>query len=181
MPGTFIKQNLPSPQAYFEGQGLVLQPGGKRWRTTRCEFHGGSDAMRVHLGTGAWVCMAGCGARGGDVLAYHMAAHCLSFVEAAKALGAWQEHPAQDHGPGHEHRRTRHQRDDSHRHPAQPSPRSAMALVREELLLCAILISDALRGRLTQEGHARLCQAAGRVRFVAELAGITEEEFANHD
>ncbi len=85
--GTFVKHNLPSPQAYYEAEGLVLQPGGQRWRTTRCEFHGGSDSMRVHLGSGAFVCMAGCGARGGDVLAYHMAAHGMGFVEAAKALG----------------------------------------------------------------------------------------------
>ena len=45
--------------------------------------------MRVNTQTGAYCCMAGCGARGGDVLAYHMAAHGLAFVDAAKALGAW--------------------------------------------------------------------------------------------
>ena len=44
--------------------------------------------MRIMVTTGAFVCMA-CGARGGDVLAYHMAAHGLGFVEAAKQLDAW--------------------------------------------------------------------------------------------
>jgi len=30
-----------------------------------------------------------CGARGGDVLAFHMHKHGLHFVDACKQLGAW--------------------------------------------------------------------------------------------
>lgn len=37
----------------------------------------------------AFACMAGCGARGGDVLAFHMATTGDEFIEAAKALGCW--------------------------------------------------------------------------------------------
>jgi hypothetical protein len=32
-----------------------------------------------------------CGARGGDVLAFHQHKHGLNFVEACKQLGAWLE------------------------------------------------------------------------------------------
>ena len=71
------------------GQGCVA-------RTTRCAFHGGSDSMRVNVRSAAFACMAGCGARGGDVFAYHMAAQGLGFVEAA---GPW--------GPGRKSRSTR--------------------------------------------------------------------------
>ena len=31
-----------------------------------------------------------CGAKGGDVLAFHMQRHGLRFIEAARALGAWE-------------------------------------------------------------------------------------------
>jgi len=35
------------------------------------------------------MCMT-CGARGADVLAFYMLRHRVSFIEAAKALGAWE-------------------------------------------------------------------------------------------
>jgi hypothetical protein len=34
-----------------------------------------------------------CGARGGDVLAFHMQRYELRFIDAAKALGAWEVSP----------------------------------------------------------------------------------------
>jgi ribosomal protein L40E len=83
------RELLPDPVSYYEGQGLMFMGSHRApWRTTECRFHGGSDSMRIMVTTGAFVCMA-CGARGGDVLAYHMAAHSLGFVEAAKQLDAW--------------------------------------------------------------------------------------------
>jgi hypothetical protein len=51
---TFIRDNLPDAASYFEGQGLTLTgPRSAKWRTTRCEFHGGSDSMRVNIASGA--------------------------------------------------------------------------------------------------------------------------------
>lgn len=89
--GEFLRDQLPDPAAYFAGEGLVLTgPRSAKWKTTRCDFHGGSDSMRVNTVTGGWVCMA-CNAKGGDVLAYHMAAHGQDFITAAKELDAWQE------------------------------------------------------------------------------------------
>jgi len=100
---TFDRDRLPDPVNYYEGQGLILKgPRSTKWKTTRCELHGGGDSMRVNVATGAFRCM-NCGARGGDVLAYHMAESGLEFVEAAKALGAWIEDgkPRKPQNPQH--------------------------------------------------------------------------------
>jgi len=152
--GEFLKDHLPEPAAYFEAQGLVLQPG-KRWRTTSCTFHGGSDSMRVNAETGAFVCMAGCGARGGDVLAYHQAAHGLGFVEAAKDLGAYRD----DGKP--------------HQGATKPSPVPARALLGVaafELTVCTMVLADALEGRLSDDDFDRFRESAGRVIYIAEVA-----------
>lgn len=79
---------LPEPIDYYASVGLVFRERAGKWRTTRCEFHGGSDSMRVNTQTGAYVCMA-CGARGGDVLDYERAVTGADFATAARALGCW--------------------------------------------------------------------------------------------
>lgn len=84
----FDPAGLPEPMAYYESVGL--EPKGKGvWRTAVCDFHGGSESMRINTRSGCFVCMAGCGACGGDMVAYEMTRNGLGFVEAAKALGAW--------------------------------------------------------------------------------------------
>lgn len=147
---TFIRENLPDPVTYFEAEGLKLDGRGK-WRTTECKFHGGSDSMRINLASGAFVCMAGCGARGGDVLAYHMAAHGLDFITAAKALGAWQE-------DGQPHR------------PQKPKPLPATQAIQAlcfESNLAAIAAGNIARGvQLTENDHARLYVCAQRIQTI---------------
>ena len=86
---SFDRSRLSDAIGYFENQGLRLV-GKSKWRTTECHFHGGSNSMRVNTATGSWVCMS-CAAKGGDVLAYEIAANSSHFVDAAKALGAWVE------------------------------------------------------------------------------------------
>lgn len=151
---TFIRDSLPEPASYFEEQGLVLQRGGK-WRTTSCAFHGGSDSMRVNTQTGAFCCMAACGARGGDVLAYQMAAHGQDFITAAKALGAWRDDPADQKRP---------------RSKPLPFPaRDALEVLAGEATLTAVAAGNLARGvALSQEDLARLVQAAGRINVIAE-------------
>ena len=84
----FDRTRLPDPSAYFEAQGLTLKGKGA-WRDAVCPFHDDSlPSLRVRLETGAFKCMA-CGAHGGDVLAYHMKLHGLTFKAAVVALGAW--------------------------------------------------------------------------------------------
>lgn len=122
--GHFDRERLPDPEAYYtEVAGLRFRERRGVWRTTSCAFHGGSDSMRVNLRSGAWCCMS-CGASGGDVLAYHMRAHGLDFVEAARQLGAWI-----DDSGGPIIRRDRR--------PAGLSAADALALMRADALLIA--------------------------------------------
>ncbi len=151
--GEFIKANLPDALSYFESEGLQLNSRGK-WRTTACIFHGGSDSMRINTESGAWVCMAGCGARGGDVLAYHMAAHGLDFISAAKALGAWHD----DGQPSKPHR---------------PKPLPAIEAIRVlafESILTAVAAGNIANGvTLTDNDRARVMVAAGRINKITQL------------
>jgi CHC2 zinc finger len=151
----FERELLPDPASYFESEGLALEGHG-RWQTTQCDFHGGSDSMRVNVDSGGWVCMA-CGERGGDVLAFHMKRHDLDFVAAAKALGAYRD----DGRP--------------HQAPAAPRPLSArMAL--DVLRLEAWVIVVAMRnvelegGPPSDEDWDRVMTAVRRIEIIAEGA-----------
>lgn len=85
----FERERLPDPPAYFEGAGLRLVGRG-RWRSALCPFHDDTHpSLRVNAENGAFRCMA-CGAKGRDVLEFHRQRHGLSFVQAARDLGAWQ-------------------------------------------------------------------------------------------
>lgn len=149
----FDRSRLPDPLSYFESIGLVLEGRGK-WRTAPCVFHGGRDSMRVNVETGAFVCMAGCGARGGDVLAYHRAVTGDDFVAAARALGAWV-----DGGRPAPHR------------PAPFPARDALELLAREATLIAVAACNVGHGvQLSDEDRRRLLQAAGRVQALVEAS-----------
>ncbi len=91
-PSGFNRQRLPLPADYFKSQGLKLVGGGE-WKNALCPFHADTrPSLRLRLDTGGFRCMV-CGAHGGDVLAFHRLKTGLGFVEAAKALGAWEKQP----------------------------------------------------------------------------------------
>ena len=82
------RAHLPNPATYFREQGLKLTGGGE-WKNAVCPFHEDSKpSLRVRIATGGFRCMA-CGAHGGDVLSFHMQRYGMRFIDAAKALGAW--------------------------------------------------------------------------------------------
>ena len=150
---TFERRNLPDAETYYDLRGLKLTGRGK-WRTTECKFHGGSDSMRINTDSGAFACMAGCGARGGDVLAYHMAQHGLEFVEAAKALGAWID----DGRPATQHK------------PSPLSPRQALEVLAVEANLVAIAAANVAHGVvLSQVDLSRVLTASGRITRLVEV------------
>ena len=142
---------LPDPTEYFEQQGLQLKGLGT-WGTTRCEFHDGSESMRVKRTSGAWVCMS-CGVKGGDVLAYEIQRHGTDFVQAAKALGAWV---------------------DDGRSPVQTKPtalsaRQAIEVLSFESLLVGIEAARIAKGHVpSQLDLARILAAAGRLQLISE-------------
>ena len=148
---SFERDRLPDPRSYYESEGLQLSRGNK-WVTTACNFHQGSDSMRVNLHSGAFVCMA-CGARGGDVLSYHQAAYGMEFIEAAKALGCWV--------------------DDGKPTPTKPAPftpRQAIEVLANEANFVAIAAGNVAHGvALTQADRDRLMAAAGRILRIQEV------------
>jgi len=150
----FRRELLPDAQDYYEHTaGLTFRERRGKWRTTGCPFHGSSDSLRINVETGAFVCMAACGARGGDVLSFHMAAHGLTFIEAAKRLGAWV--------------------DDGRPPPARPMPFSArdgLSVLADEVALVAIAASNVAHGVMLSDGDLeRLRLAAARIIRVAEV------------
>ncbi|MDO9206516.1 CHC2 zinc finger domain-containing protein [Methylotenera sp.] len=86
--GKFSRKDLPPSIPYYQSQGITLKGTGA-WRDAICPFHPDTKpSLRVNIEKGAYRCMV-CGARGGDVLAFHQHKHGLNFVEACKQLGAW--------------------------------------------------------------------------------------------
>lgn len=151
---SFDRNLLPAAIAYFSAEGIELE-GRSRWRTGRCDFHGGSDSLRVNVESGAWRCMA-CGTKGGNVLDYAMQRHGLSFIEAARALGAYTADSRLQ------------QRTES---PRPFSARDALTVIELELNVCTVVISDVLRGVTPNAGDwQRYLEAAGRVGAVAQEA-----------
>ncbi len=150
---SFDRTLLPDPVAYFENQGLTLKgPGRAKWKTTACNFHGGSDSMRVNTENGAWVCMS-CGEKGGDVLAYETKDSGREFVDAAKALGCWVD-------DGRPQVQTK---------PTPLSPRLALSVLAFESSLAAIAAANVAHGyALTQIDLDRLLLAANRISNIVE-------------
>ncbi len=152
----FERDRLTDPMSYFESEGLRLTgPRNARWKTTSCAFHGGSDSMRVNTSTGAWVCMS-CGAKGGDVLAYHMQLHGLDFVPAAQALGAWVGDEIPVRPPN----------------PTALSPRAALEVLGFESTLVAVAAGNVAVGRVLSDADSqRLLICANRIlRIVGDYA-----------
>jgi len=150
--GEFIRENLPDPESYFEAEGLKLEGKGK-WRTGPCNFHGSRATMRVNTESGGFVCMAGCGAKGGDVLAYYMAVHGVGFIDAAKALGAWSDNGKPER-----------------RHRPKPLPANqAIQVLAFESTLTAIAAGNLSNGKLlTEMDRSRLYVAAQRINAISE-------------
>lgn len=150
---TFDRRNLPEPVGYYEAAGLVFRERRGKWRTTRCEFHGGSDSMRINTESGSFCCMA-CGASGGDVLAYEMQATGAEFIDACKALGAWTD----DGQPAVQHK------------PTPLSPRAALQAIAFEVTLVAIEASRIASGIVPSEADkARVLAASNRITRIMEV------------
>ncbi len=153
---TLDRTRLPEPIGYYESQGLTFRERKGKWRTTSCNFHGSTDSLRINTDSGAFVCMAGCGARGGDVLAYHRAVTGLDFIAAARELGAWVE----DDKPAPKHQR-----------PAPFAARDALHVLRHDAVLTAVAAANVARGVvLTDDDLSALLKAAARIQHIVEVA-----------
>lgn len=86
--GKFSRKALPPLIQYYKTQNIILS-GDTKWNEATCPFHpDAKSSLHINIERGAYRCMV-CGARGSDVLAFHMHKHGLNFVKACKQLGAW--------------------------------------------------------------------------------------------
>jgi len=132
---SYDRNQLPDPANFFESESLVLKgPSSSTWKTTKCDFHGGSDSMRVNVKTGAFRCM-NCGESGGDVLSYLMKKHGLEFVSAAKSIGAW----VNDGKPQQQFK------------PTTLSPRAALQVLNREATITAVAAGNLAKGMTLSE------------------------------
>lgn len=150
----FDRNLLPDPPEYYESRGLVLTgPRNSPWKTTRCDFHGGSDSMRINTQTGGWICMS-CYVHGGDVLSFEMQADGVDFVTAAKALGAWIEDG----------------RAPVNQKPTPLNPKAAMGLVAQELMIGYVVACDVFKGiKPSEDDMERLGLVVYRLARIAEV------------
>jgi len=94
--GVFQKERLPSVRPFYERElGELGRPDRKGWARVRrgCPFHDSKSkrSFFVNLQSdGAFFCH-GCGAKGGDVIAFTMQRARIGFKEACQRLGCWNE------------------------------------------------------------------------------------------
>lgn len=94
-----------------------------------------------------------CGEKGGDVLAYEIAASGADFVAAAKAIGAWVDDGRPYTPPK----------------PTPLSPRAALSAMAFEAMLTAVAAGNIAQGvLLTDADRSRLMTAAGRINRMME-------------
>ena len=151
--GHFDREALPHPAEWLERIGIE-GPRERRgvWRTYRCPKHGGWS-LRVNTESGAFCCMAGCGS-GGDLLAFEQWRAGASFIEAARALGAWRDDPS---GPLVR----------TDRRPAGLSASDALALIRRDVESLAIEAARAAKaGEIEPSIRGYLIATAARVLSV---------------
>lgn len=84
----FDRSLLPAPAVYYsqEIQNLKIK---SEWIQTHCCFHDDSKpSLGINMNDGHFRCFA-CGAKGGDILAFHRLRYGMSFTEAVDYFGAW--------------------------------------------------------------------------------------------
>lgn len=79
------QDSLPTPYSYYK----KLFPyifSGREWVNVRCCFHKDKNpSLSINLKSGGYFCHA-CGAKGGDVLSFHMSKNQMTFKAAVAAL-----------------------------------------------------------------------------------------------
>jgi hypothetical protein len=84
----FDRNLLPEPFHYYRHEFPTFSMCGE-WVQVHCCFHKDTKpSLSIHLVSGGFHCFA-CGAKGGDVIAFHCRRYAVSFLEAVSFLGAW--------------------------------------------------------------------------------------------
>ncbi|MGL4666456.1 MAG: CHC2 zinc finger domain-containing protein [Saezia sp.] len=156
---SFDRTLLPEPVDFYESQGMVLTGKGL-WQKTLCPFHDDkSPSLSVNTHSGGFYCFS-CGAKGGDVLSFLMQRDGLDFIAAAKALGAWKN----------DANKNNHKNAYQYKKAAPLSAQDALAMLKQESLICVLLVNDVLAGKnVSQDDLRRMSKAAGRIQTIQEI------------
>ena len=86
----FDVTRLPTVANYYQPIFGDVRFNASGWAQVRCIFHQDRHAsLSIHCERGAFRCF-GCGAHGGDLLAFEMMRSGANFKSATRALGAWR-------------------------------------------------------------------------------------------
>lgn len=86
----FNRNALPTPMDYYRTHFPSLPTHTDRqWISVLCCFHDDKNpSLNLNLSSGGFYCF-GCGAKGGDVVAFHMQRYGVPFVAAVTFFGGW--------------------------------------------------------------------------------------------
>jgi hypothetical protein len=86
----FNREALPSPLDYYRTQFPHLPKyTDRQWIKVPCCFHDDENpSLSINLNSGGFHCFA-CGAKGGDVVAFHMLRLGMPFAATVTFFGAW--------------------------------------------------------------------------------------------
>jgi hypothetical protein len=83
------RELLPAPAKYYTGEFPNLKIKSE-WVKVRCCFHSPdlTPSLSINMVNGHFRCFS-CGAKGGDIISFHMQRYELNFIEAVTFLGGW--------------------------------------------------------------------------------------------
>lgn len=88
----FRRDRLPAVGYVLQLFGIEPpKPNGSGYAQVKCPIHGENNpSLSIHLERGDWKCFA-CGEAGGDALELYRRVRGLTFAQAARELGAWED------------------------------------------------------------------------------------------
>lgn len=79
-------KNSINPAAFYASRLEDFKQNRPGWQNVRCVFHGdNTPSLAVNSETGGYICF-GCGAKGGDIIAFEQAFNHCTFNEAVESL-----------------------------------------------------------------------------------------------
>jgi hypothetical protein len=86
----FDRNFLPKPVDYYRTHFSNIPVNlDRQWMNVLCCFHDDKNpSLSINLISGGFYCF-GCGAKGGDVIAFHMQRYGVPFAAAVTFFGAW--------------------------------------------------------------------------------------------
>ena len=142
----FDRAALPPARSVYQREfGRALGHERRGWAQTKCCFHDGKSktSLSVNLQEGQFCCFK-CGVKGGDVVAFVRLRYKLSFVEAAKELGAWHDQVTPEQAENWQRRQAEQERERAERAAQIEAERLERIEAREHLHAVETLYQESI-------------------------------------